>query len=75
MILLHLSGDRKSAIAVSIPRDTIITLPTCKEKGKKVGGIEIPDKTEEIEAVFALFMEKDLRVKVTADPRTVKAFI
>jgi LCP family protein required for cell wall assembly len=38
VILLHLSGDRKSAIAVSIPRDTIITLPTCKEKGKKVGG-------------------------------------
>lgn len=39
-ILLHVSGDRKSAIAVSIPRDLIITLPTCKEDGKKTGGYE-----------------------------------
>jgi LCP family protein required for cell wall assembly len=38
VIVLHVAGDRKSAIAVSIPRDTMITLPTCKEKGKKVGG-------------------------------------
>lgn len=37
-ILMHISGDRKSAIGVSIPRDTMITLPTCKVDGKKVGG-------------------------------------
>ena len=37
-IVLHISGDRKSAIGVSIPRDTIITLPTCKKDGKKQGG-------------------------------------
>jgi LCP family protein required for cell wall assembly len=38
VIVLHISGDRKSAIGVSIPRDTMITLPTCKKDGKKVGG-------------------------------------
>jgi len=38
VIVLHVAGDRKSAIAVSIPRDTIVTLPTCKKDGKKVGG-------------------------------------
>jgi len=38
VIVLHIAGDRKSAIGVSIPRDTIITLPTCKKDGKKVGG-------------------------------------
>lgn len=38
-IVMHISGDRQSAIGVSIPRDTIITLPKCKdENGKKVGG-------------------------------------
>jgi len=37
-IVLHISGDRTSAIGVSIPRDTIITLPRCKVKGKTVGG-------------------------------------
>jgi LCP family protein required for cell wall assembly len=37
-IVLHIAGDRKSAIALSIPRDTWITLPTCKKDGKKVGG-------------------------------------
>ena len=39
-IVLHVSGDRQSAIGVSIPRDTIITLPKCKSKGKTVGGFE-----------------------------------
>ena len=38
VIVLHIAADRKSAIAVSIPRDTIITLPVCKKDGKKVGG-------------------------------------
>lgn len=39
-ILLHVAADRKSAIAVSIPRDTWITLPQCKNGGKTVGGYE-----------------------------------
>jgi LCP family protein required for cell wall assembly len=38
VIVLHVAADRKSAIAVSIPRDTIITLPVCKKDGKKTGG-------------------------------------
>lgn len=38
-ILLHVSADRKTALAVSIPRDTWITLPTCTAKnGDTVGG-------------------------------------
>jgi LCP family protein required for cell wall assembly len=37
-ILLHVNAERDSAIAVSIPRDTWMTLPTCKKDGKTVGG-------------------------------------
>lgn len=37
-ILLHISADRKTALAVSIPRDTYITLPTCKVDGDTKGG-------------------------------------
>lgn len=44
-------------------------------KGRKVGNIEIPDKTEETEAIFALFMDKDIRLNVTGDPRRIKAFL
>ena len=41
VILLHIAGDRKSAIGVSIPRDTMITLPRCtNDKGKSVGGYQ-----------------------------------
>jgi LCP family protein required for cell wall assembly len=29
-ILLHLAADRKSAVLVSIPRDTIVDIPSCK---------------------------------------------
>lgn len=39
-ILLHVSADRKTALAMSIPRDTLITLPRCKVKGKTVGGYQ-----------------------------------
>lgn len=39
-ILLHVSADRSNAIAVSIPRDTLITLPKCEKDGKTVGGYE-----------------------------------
>lgn len=44
-------------------------------KGSKIGGIVIPDKTEDVEAIFALFMDKDIRVNVTGDPRRIKAFL
>lgn len=37
-ILLHLAADRKSAIAVSIPRDTIVEIPDCQVKGKTIPG-------------------------------------
>jgi LCP family protein required for cell wall assembly len=31
-ILLHLAADRKSAVLVSIPRDTVVDLPVCHRK-------------------------------------------
>jgi len=38
-ILLHVSADRSQAVAVSIPRDTLIDLPTCKNaNGDRVQG-------------------------------------
>lgn len=37
-ILMHVNADRSQAIAVSIPRDTMITLPNCTKDGKNVGG-------------------------------------
>lgn len=39
-ILLHVSADRSFATAVSIPRDTWITLPTCRRSEEVVGGYE-----------------------------------
>ena len=39
-ILVHVNADRSRAIAVSIPRDTLITLPKCKKDGKSVGGYQ-----------------------------------
>lgn len=39
-ILLHVSADRSRATAVSIPRDTLITLPICTTDGKDVGGYQ-----------------------------------
>lgn len=39
-ILLHVNADRTHALGVSIPRDTMITLPTCQKDGKTVGGYE-----------------------------------
>lgn len=38
-VLLHVNADRSNAIAVSIPRDTWITLPRCKVDGRTVGGV------------------------------------
>ncbi len=38
-ILLHVSADRSHAVAVSIPRDTLIDLPTCTDSnGKSING-------------------------------------
>jgi LCP family protein required for cell wall assembly len=37
-IVMHISGDRKSAIGVSVPRDTIITMPKCKKDDNNRAG-------------------------------------
>jgi len=38
-ILMHLSADRKRAYGVSIPRDSLVTRPTCEnEDGKSIPG-------------------------------------
>lgn len=37
-ILLHISGDRTRALAVSIPRDSEVMLPTCKALGGGTDG-------------------------------------
>lgn len=37
-ILLHISGDRQHALAVSIPRDSKVMLPTCKTAGGGTDG-------------------------------------
>jgi LCP family protein required for cell wall assembly len=38
VMLVHLSADRKRAIVMSIPRDTWVTLPLCKDKSGAVHG-------------------------------------
>jgi LCP family protein required for cell wall assembly len=40
-ILLHLAADRKSAVLVSIPRDTIVDIPSCKRRD----GATVPAQT------------------------------
>ncbi len=38
-LLFHISGDRTRALGMSIPRDSLVTLPTCKNKqGQQQGG-------------------------------------
>ena len=44
-ILLHLAADRQSAVMVSIPRDTMVPIPTCKR----------PDGTEVAAHSLAMF--------------------
>ena len=39
-IILHVNADRSKAIGVSIPRDTLMTLPECTKDGQTVGGYE-----------------------------------
>jgi LCP family protein required for cell wall assembly len=38
-ILFHVSADRQSALAVSIPRDSVVTRPSCKGNGTTTGRI------------------------------------
>jgi LCP family protein required for cell wall assembly len=38
-ILFHISADRQSALAVSIPRDSVVTRPSCKGSGTVTGRI------------------------------------
>jgi LCP family protein required for cell wall assembly len=38
-ILFHISGDRQSAVGVSIPRDSWVTRPSCKGSGTVTGRI------------------------------------
>ena len=38
-ILFHISGDRQHAIAVSIPRDSVVTRPSCTGSGTTTGRI------------------------------------
>src|SRR5215475_14561595 len=39
MMLLHVSADHQSAAVMSLPRDTMIDLPTCTDKqGGQIGG-------------------------------------
>ena len=40
-ILFHISGDRQSAIGVSIPRDSWVTRPACKGDGTVTGRINV----------------------------------
>lgn len=35
-LLLHLSGDRRRALAVSIPRDSVVELPSCTDREGKL---------------------------------------
>ncbi|MEE1738872.1 LCP family protein [Streptomyces sp. BE147] len=37
-ILLHLAADRKSATAMSVPRDLMVEIPSCHTAGKKTTG-------------------------------------
>ncbi len=48
-ILLHLAADRKSAVAMSIPRDSWVELPSCKLPG---GGTTAP-RTDRFNEAFA----------------------
>lgn len=47
-IVVHISGDRTRAIAVSIPRDSIVTIPTCVNDE----GVTVGPSTEKFNAAF-----------------------
>jgi LCP family protein required for cell wall assembly len=48
-ILIHLSNDRKSAIAVSIPRDSVVNIPACT----KEDGTTVAERTGIFNSAFA----------------------
>jgi LCP family protein required for cell wall assembly len=49
-ILLHLAADRKTAVLVSIPRDTIVDIPSCK----RPDGSRTVAQTTRFNAAYAL---------------------
>jgi LCP family protein required for cell wall assembly len=48
-ILIHLSNDRKSAIAVSIPRDSVVNIPACT----KEDGTTVTERTDLFNSAFS----------------------
>ena len=48
-ILIHLANDRKSAIAVSIPRDSVVNIPACT----KADGTTVAERTDLFNSAFA----------------------
>ena len=48
-ILIHLSNDRKSAVAVSIPRDSVVNIPACTRED----GTTVPERTDLFNSAFA----------------------
>jgi LCP family protein required for cell wall assembly len=48
-ILIHLSNDRKSAIAVSIPRDSVLNIPACT----KEDGTTVTERTDLFNSAFS----------------------
>ena len=48
-ILVHLSNDRKSAVVVSIPRDSVVNIPPCT----KEDGSTVPERTDLFNSAFS----------------------
>ncbi len=48
-IILHISGDRTRATGISIPRDMLVDIPVCKQKG---GGYTSPHEAKFNEAFY-----------------------
>ncbi|MUN36727.1 LCP family protein [Actinomadura litoris] len=50
LVLVHLPADRKNVRAVSIPRDTLVRVPSCKADGGRV----VPARVAPVNSAFAL---------------------
>ena len=48
-ILVHLSNDRKSAVVVSIPRDSVVNIPACT----KADGTTVAERTDLFNSAFS----------------------
>ncbi|MFL6151352.1 MAG: LCP family protein [Ornithinibacter sp.] len=71
-ILIHVADGRKAAYGISIPRDTLVDRPTCREDGKRVPGAQDaawnlayalggPECTvEQVEAVTGIYVDSYL---------------